>query len=124
MQIDGIHDNQQDDPCLEGEITSAAFNLILLSKTFPNSIHNHDIYNNLIFTDFVGEHRRPSLATMRSPIPIEPMHSFSYGHHSSVVNGSPARTYDDVPQHSAHTGQLMHCIRLCNLILVVHFMVN
>ena len=52
---------------------------------------------------------------------------------SSAVNGSQARTYDDdddddddddVAQHGAHTGQLMHCIHLCNLILEIHFMVN
>ena len=36
----------------------------------------------------------------------------------SAVNGSQARTYDDddVAQHGAHTGQLMHCLH--------HFMVN
>ena len=43
----------------------------------------------------------------------------------SAVNGSRVRTYDDdVAQHGAHTGQLMHCIHLCNLILDIHFMVN
>ena len=46
---------------------------------------------------------------------------------SSAVNGLRARTYDDyddVAQHGAHTGQLMHCIHLCELILEIHFMVN
>ena len=45
----------------------------------------------------------------------------------SAVNGLRARTYDDdadVAQHDAHTGQLINCIHLCNLILEIHFMVN
>ena len=45
---------------------------------------------------------------------------------SLAVNGLRAHTYDDddVAQHGANTGQLMHCIHLCNLIMEVHFMVN
>ena len=43
----------------------------------------------------------------------------------SVENGSQARTYDDDDvAHGAHTGQLMHCIHLCNLMLEIHFMVK
>ena len=57
---------------------------------------------------FIAEHRRLK-AAMRSPIPIEPMHSFSYGHRRQrLMARGRVRTYDDVAQHGAHTGQLMH----------------
>ena len=42
-----------------------------------------------------------------------------------AVNGSQAHTYDDdIAQHGAHIGQLMHCIHLCNWILEIHFIIN
>ena len=47
---------------------------------------------------------------MRSPILVEPMNSFSHGHHDQrhMARGR-VRTYDDdVVQHGAHTGQPMH----------------
>ena len=52
---------------------------------------------------------------MRSPMPIEPMHSFSYGHlRQRLMARGRVRTYDDddenVAQHGAHTGQLMHLL--------------
>ena len=71
----------------------------------------------------LAEHWQPK-AAMRSPTPIEPMHSFSYGHpRQCLMVCGRLRTYDDdenVAQHGAHTGQLMHCIH----ILEIHFMVN
>ena len=72
------------------------------------------------------EHRRPK-AAMRSPIPIEPVHSFSYGHlRQRLMARRRVRTYDDdddenVAQHGTHTGQLMSCIHLCNLILEIQY---
>ena len=47
---------------------------------------------------------------MRSPIPIEPRHSISNGHHDQQhMSRGSVRTYDDdVAQHGAHIGQPMH----------------
>ena len=68
---------------------------------------------------FLAERRWPK-AAMRSPIPIEPKHSFSYGHVfvSGIWLAGANMTHD--AQHDAHTGQLMHCIHL----LEIYFMVN
>ena len=56
-----------------------------------------------------------AFAAMRSPIPIEPMHSFSHGHHDQrhMARGR-VRTYDDenVAQYGAHTGQPRLCMQL------------
>ena len=73
--------------------------------------------------------RRPKAAT-QSPIPIVPMHSLSYGplRQQQTPRGRLG-TYDDddddeVAQDGTHTCQLLHCLRLFNLILEIHFMVN
>ena len=49
---------------------------------------------------------------MRSPIPIEPMHLFSYGHdRQRNISRGCVRTNDDenAAQHGAHTGKPMQC---------------
>ena len=60
---------------------------------------------------------------------IEPMHSFSHGHHCQQNNTcGRVRTYNDenITQHGAHTGQPMQCSLqyACNLVLEIHFIVK
>ena len=49
-------------------------------------------------------------SAMRSPIPIEPMHSFSHGHHRQrhMAHGRE-RTATTTRNDMAHTGQSMQC---------------
>ena len=46
---------------------------------------------------------------MGGPIPIEPMHSFSHGHHDQwyIAFGRVGK-HDDIAQRSTHTGLPMH----------------
>lgn len=85
------------------------------------------IFKNSIFPVLRNELRRLE-AAKRSPIPIEPLHSFSYGHlHHQQMGSRRLRTYnddDDLTQDGAHTFQTMHCLHLCNLTFEIHFMVN
>ena len=71
-------------------------------------------------------------AAMRSPIPIEPVHSFSYGHlcqreiaHRSLITATKPN-YDARWRKMApmHTCQLMYGLHIFNLILEIHFMFN
>ena len=57
-------------------------------------------------------------------------HAFSFllSSSSSLMARGRIRTYDDddenIAQYGTHTGQLMHCKHLRNLILEIYFMVN
>ena len=53
-------------------------NIIHSIQKFTVLFVSHVHLSSLQKLNFIAEHRRPK-AVMRSPIPIEPMHSFSYG---------------------------------------------